>query len=322
MPENLQVIPPRLCYHCGSLFNVTLPVNVKSIGAYAFTGSGLKEIDLSNVESIDCGAFQDCLDLETVHFGDMSKFVDEGYISEGSFMRCWKLHTVDFTGKFLPTIPQKLFKDCGALQDFDFEGVETICMQAFAGCGFTSVRIPESMTEIQDNAFSDCKLLAVLDIAERSKPLLLGKSAFARTGVRELDISCDIVGLRDWTFSESALQRIALHKCSSIPMRCFSACKNLSDVQIEATDDLVIHAHAFAECESLEQICLPYTMDAIRREAFRECKNLKSVRMPCSIQSIAADAFRDCLNARFIVYENSYAERFCREHGYPYSICE
>ena len=68
-------IPTGAFAHCSSLKNVALPEGVKTVGDYAFFGSGIKTLSLpSTLQAIKSYAFADTLSLTTIHLigGDMA----------------------------------------------------------------------------------------------------------------------------------------------------------------------------------------------------------------------------------------------------------
>lgn len=57
LPSTLISISERMFAYCGSLENIELPSSVKSIMRDAFSGTGIRELDLSNIAYIDMNAF-------------------------------------------------------------------------------------------------------------------------------------------------------------------------------------------------------------------------------------------------------------------------
>ena len=115
--------------------NTTIPENVTSIGAEAFSGcDSLKSISIPDgVNSIGNGAFMQCSSLETVAFsGSVVK------IGASAFAQCYNLDSVVMSN-----------------------GIETIESGAFVECFFlSSITIPNSVKYIGDWVFDSCSSLS------------------------------------------------------------------------------------------------------------------------------------------------------------------
>lgn len=86
----------------------------------------------------------------------------------------------------------------------------------------------------------------------------------------------------------------------------------------------VISDTAFANCRNLKTVELPEGLTQIGYAAFENCPNLQSIKMPDSITSMfpalfGYDAFGK-KKPKFIVYKDSYAEEFAKEHEIPYEV--
>lgn len=107
---------------------VTIPAEVKEIAAKVFKGvSGIKTIDLNNVEKVGEEAFAYCADLTTL----VSEKLKE--TGAGAFMECTSLAVVN-----LPAI-------------------KLIGASSFSGCmSLSTVTLGENLEEIKEKAFSEC----------------------------------------------------------------------------------------------------------------------------------------------------------------------
>ncbi len=121
-------------YGCENIASVTIPSGVTKIGEDAFNGDKkLTEINIpASVTTIDKYAFYNCTALKKVNFAKDSKLAA---IGDTAFASCESLTEI--------AIP---------------EGVTTIGSKAFGYCtALTSVTIPSTVTQINDNAFFCCK---------------------------------------------------------------------------------------------------------------------------------------------------------------------
>lgn len=113
---------------CTMLKTLSLPEMVEQIGAYAFSGAGLKTIQIPrSVYWIGNGAFSDCKNLDGI------------VIREN-----------------INTIPAKMFQGCENLKKITLhEQLSGIGDYAFADCcQLETIYIPDSVTVIGENAFS------------------------------------------------------------------------------------------------------------------------------------------------------------------------
>merc|ERR1712238_490239 len=67
LPPNLQSIPRMCFYDCKSLTHIRIPPSVQQIEAGAFSGSGVRSIEITEtVRGIGFEAFRNCASLQTV----------------------------------------------------------------------------------------------------------------------------------------------------------------------------------------------------------------------------------------------------------------
>lgn len=123
-------------------YNVTVPKSVKVIGRNAFMElKGKIDIDLSNITSIDDGAFTN---------SDLSG-------------------TIKFS-KNLEFIGAKAFKQTKITAVIIEEGVTSVLNGTFMNCpNLKSVTLPSTLTKIENYAFSDCSALTEVIIPEGTK---------------------------------------------------------------------------------------------------------------------------------------------------------
>ena len=143
---------------------------------------------------------------------------------------------------------------------------------AFQGCSsLKSVVIPNSITEIGDNAFTGCATLTSLHIPD--SVVKIGSSAFC---------GC------------KSLRKIKLpNALTEIERGLFFGCTNLEEVIIPEGVTR-ISDNAFTDCKSLTTIILPSTLYSIGNYAFFHCDGLRSITIPDTVMYISEDAFTSC----------------------------
>lgn len=100
LPENLTEIYPKMFSGCKSLKTVKVPSGVVKVGGGAFSGSGITELDLSNVREFGSSCFSGCKALKTVKLNSSLKenFLMETY---GQFMECPLLEVKYVNGQYV-----------------------------------------------------------------------------------------------------------------------------------------------------------------------------------------------------------------------------
>lgn len=124
---------PASCFTFSSVKTLEIPLSIKRIGEYAFSGAEIREISIPDtVNEIYLGAFEYCVSLKKIKLP-----YNLTEIGQQLFMNCDELTTV--------ILPENLNR----IKDF-----------AFLGCTkLNSVNIPASLESIGDMAFTSCEKL-------------------------------------------------------------------------------------------------------------------------------------------------------------------
>lgn len=125
----------------------------------------------------------------------------------------------------------------------------------------TSVTIPESVTKIEDNVFTDCTHLLSIQCDSRNQHY------------KSID------GI---LFSKDEKMLVAIPS-------------NFSGEYVIPESVLAITGHAFYGCSKLTRVTIPSSVVLIGGGAFWNCTELKSVNIPESVLWIGGWAFRNCL---------------------------
>jgi len=163
LPDGLTTIGSAAFYNCTSLSTITLPNSLTgTIGEYAFAGSGLTSINMSNtsVTTINRYAFSYCTSLSTITLPDSLT----GIIGESAFVRSG-LVSINMSNTSVTTINRYALSYCTSLSTITLPNslTGTIGEYAFAGSGVTSINMSNtSVTIIDKFAFSECSQLTTL----------------------------------------------------------------------------------------------------------------------------------------------------------------
>ena len=154
--------------------------------------------------------------------------------------------------------------------------------------------IPDSVTEIERNAFSGCTSVHFIVDAgnefycsvsgalfDKEKETLISGYALVQDGV--CDIPDSVTEIGDYAFSR---------------------CTSLKEVHI--SDSVTeIGFGAFRDCTSLNEVHIPDSVTWIGFGAFRDCTSLKEVHISDSVTVIGGSAFDGCTSVHFIVDSNN-----------------
>ncbi len=72
----------------------------------------------------------------------------------------------------------------------------------------------------------------------------------------------------------------------------------------------VIGEKAFMNCNSLQNITLPSSLEYIGKKAFEQCKSLLQISLPSSLKYIGEEAFYNCYNLNYLYFEGDL-EAWC-----------
>ena len=346
-PESLIMIEEGAFEYCTGMESVVLPEGTVSIGDEAFLGASLKDIYLPDtIEYVGNYAFEHS-DLQKIsvpnkgfYLGDMCFFCLANNIGTLKIfdVRDAGKNTEEtqdgqdgekyFSGPFEPIIGYKAFWRTGIEKMTIPNGIMEIKKEAFEGSEITEVTIPESVSIIGAEAFSDCYKLAGITVPE----------------------SVTAIGDRAFSWCE-CLEKIAIHQnVEEIGDNPFQRCNSELEIAVDSGNERfevkdgvlfdkkekrlitalgkekyevpegtkIIGDYAFYECSELSEINIPEGVTAIGAEAFYMCERLDKITIPESVTAIGADAFTYCDSLTAAIVRGSCAEKYCIENGVPF----
>ena len=193
--------------------NTVIPNSVTKIGGYAFYNTKITAVNLPNVQNVGERAFAKCTMLTTA--------------------------TVKVTGS-------RMFSDCSSLTSITIlSGCTNLAFECFAGCPFTSINIPDSVTSIASNAFLNCRLLSSITLPVNVSTI--GDLAFYKCS-----------SLTSVTIPNSVM---------SIGVSAFRGCTSLTSITIPNSVTSIGNS-TFSGCGAVTTIVIPDSVTTIGNDAF------------------------------------------------------
>lgn len=185
--------------------------------------------------------------------------------------------------------------------------VTSIGGAAFSSSCFTNVFIPNSVTNIQPDAFANCTNLVTVLIPGSVNTL--GDTAFSGCiGLTSAVISNGVTSIGEYAFAYcTALTNVTVaDSVSSIGGGAFYDCTSLTGIVIPGpiTD---IGDSTFQFCTSLTSAAIPNSFTNLGSYAFEECTSLQSFTVPNGVLNIGGNAFQYCTSLTNVMLADTVA---------------
>ena len=195
--------------------------------------------------------------------------------------------------------------------------VTAIDDRAFMDCGvLTSITIPNSITRIGLNPFSNCSSLTEINVSTNnqnyssSDGILYNKNKSAIVGISgakigSLSISSSVMSIGAYAFEGCKLTSITIpNSVTSIGSYAFYNCSKLTSITIP-NGVTSIGSYTFYGCASLTSITIPSSVTSIDYYAFYNCSKLTSITIPNGVTSIGSYTFYGCTSLTSITIPSS-----------------
>lgn len=345
LPEGLYKIGDQAFYQAflpGSVA-ITIPSSVFIYGNSIFEKSGLKEVTILSDVDLSVSMFNSNTYLETVNLSNTLNV-----IGNYAFKGCTKLKNINipssltvigdyaFSNSFnvadnveltlpetLKTIGRFVFADAKLKKITILGNITIVPSNAFKTCTAEEIILPDSITEIQDNAFRYTYKLKNMNIPKSLKKI--GSYAFTYSFDKESNVELimpeSLKSIDAYSFSNTNIAGIKiLGNMTEIPEYAFDDSKYLK--YIELPDSVtILNNYSFYGCLALTNIKLPKNLETIGSNAFRNSFGEEGIiTFDKSVRTIDNTAFNviDKTKITFHVYSNTVPKEFAKTNVIKY----
>ena len=324
--ENITSVEQDAFSHCTALEEVTFSPSVRTLesGAFFYTTS-LSEIHFAEgLERMNELVFSHCSGVKALHFPASLKYI---FASFSGFNNLEEI-TIAENEKLYAEGNCLIYKDgttsektlvLGCKNSVIPEGkVETIDRRAFDFSSLTTLKIPESVMEIENSAFTQSPVAVLengvwyvdnwcigFDGTQTNVVVKEGTVGVANAGGWEFQQST-CIGIRN---AETILLPNSLQHIGSYFFHDWAGeiiWKNSPTITRIGRADFagymgtaltipntvkVIERAAFANCHGLQELVIPEGVEEVQEDAIRYCTNLKKVYLPSSLQSFGMNFY-------------------------------
>ena len=269
LPKNVTIIQDYAFAGCANLTKVNFEecTALQEIYSYAFSSTGLRDIDLSNtkITSLNSGEFRNNKTLRSIQFPATLKSLDTQFQESA-------LVEVDLSHTKLENLTSWMFSSCTKLE---------------------KVLLPSSLTSIKSNAFHNTSIVAI-DMSHTSVSSIADRAFSSCSKLEKVLFPASLTSIKEYAFESCGLTELDLSVTSRltlIPEFAFYYCNKLKEVKLPANittieryafDGSPIETINLAECNKLR---------TIGEYAFNSAKINGIVELPASLQSIGDVAF-------------------------------
>ncbi len=340
LPEGLQTIGNNAFKGWSALKAIVIPASVTTIGESAFSGcSNVMEITIPEgavLETLGNYAFEGITNVQSFHIPATLTNLGIGVFKDWASLTSITVESGNeqfaFENDILwnSTYTEMIYvlpTASGVLRIP--ETVSSLARGVFAYLKISGVVIPETITEIPDEAFRGCVNLESVTFPKYLKRI--GEAAFEGcTSLKSITIPASVQSVYDRktnTFSGKGGKEItygyyAAEMYDGIGKYAFANCTNLETVLFEegGANRLSFGDYAFYNCSNLKSISIPkrvssagtlfYSVEMLQDQGITNYVDNKNVDHFKTVQGVGRYCFAMCTNLESVVFEEEGVGNF------------
>ena len=339
IPTSVTTIGGSAFYRCCTIKEIALPPSIISIGGFAFSDcirltairlpdgittlshsifyncEALREANIpDSVTTIESSAFYNCHSLTALQ-------IPHGITTAGdfAFYGCRGLSSISIPST-LTSIGTRTFEECSGLQRFEvsphsanYESTDGVLFSkgrraliCYPGGKAGAYTVPNCVTEIQYDAFANCRDLTTITIPRSVSKIDTGafRGCDALTAFKVDKSNAHYCSLDGVLYSKGKEELVCYPAGKYGPYEVapttvaigdqgFCCCHRLTAIHIPLGIECIGES-AFFSCTGLTELNIPNSVKRIGEAAFYGCNGLKAITIPSSVTSIEEDAFGCC----------------------------
>ena len=299
IPQDITSISREAFYWIG-LTNVTIPNTVTTIGEAAFSWTGLDSITFTGTiaqwRNIEKGSRWDD------GTGNYTVYCTDGTIAKDGTITYYEVASKGLEFTLNPDEASYSVTGIGTCTDTDIVIPSTHKGLPVTGIGedafysqrdITSLKIPNSIVEIGNEAFHNCSSLKNVYINDLEAWCNI---SFSNGCANPLERGANL-----WVDNEMVTTLVIPTSITEIKEFSFEGCGSIKNIVFH-NNVTKIGREAFFNCGNIETLTIPDSVTAIDDWAFYWCSGLESVTIGTGVKNIGWEAFYECYSLKTVVF--------------------